>query len=341
MKRVRQLGVGSVAVGLLATAWGLSVSVVASGPAVSPSQLDTRPSRGTEHTVVDAGWGRGPGQVGRSAGEELRGPLSFCVDDRERVWLLDQENGRVLRFEGRTVTAEVPLPAGSSGDDIVVERDRVCVLSLTPRRQVQVYDDEGMRLHAVEIPDALPPVLHVLVDGADILVECPGEWGRTYHQVGSVAGARVPPGIAERQTRTSAPLPRGRGAIASLTSAHDVSLDVERETGGAEARIRARSEKAVRAILDVAGDTRGAVFLTTVTGDENAGAAGNATLTVTRFSPAGEVLASAAVAYTPLTDAVRRIVVSPAGVVYRMDSDASGVRIIRWGLSSAAEGSRR
>lgn len=337
MKRAYVVGTWLSTVLLAATAWGLSVSILASAPPHKDVGVVSS-LRGAEQPVVRATWGSERGDAGRSKEGEPRGPLSFAVDDRKRVWLLDQENGRMTCYDHGTPSLEVTLP-DTKCQDLTTERDRICVLSQGEPRRVHVFDDSGVLVYSIVVPSGLPPVLRVLTDRARILVECPDERGRALYDIGSLARPEEAPRRGPGPVFWSTPLPAGRRVRAHLEAQGTVVADVEDDLGTA-LRVRADEEGDIRAILDVSGDRHGSLFVTTVSGDD-AHERPTAFLTVRRFDERGELAAWARCVYTPLTDAARRVVVTASGEVYRMDSDPEGVRVVRWRLEPVETGDPR
>lgn len=336
------LGALGALAALAATAWGLSVSVLASSPrAASPETGDVTETGRTE-VLAFAAWGEGPADAGLTVDGETRGPLSFGADDRDRVWLLDQEHGRLLRFDAGVITARVALPPGA-WEDISVDRDRVCVLAREGERCVLVLDGDGTLLTRFPVPPGLPPVLHVVIDGGLVTVECPGEDARTYHVVGSLdplAPATDPQATAPYR---DAPVRGGGRASARLESGGGLAVDV-RNSSGHRTRIRHRGGPAVSALLDVSGDARGGLYVTSVlqppTSDAGGGG-GEPVLRVSHHAPDGELIASARTAYRPFTDALRRVVVTESGRVLRLDSSPAGIAVVAWELTPSGEGGSR
>ncbi len=337
MRRTYVFGAWLSAALLAATAWGLSVSILASAPPHKDAGAVSR-LRGADEPVVGATWGSGRGDAGRSAEGEPRGPLSFAVDDRKRVWLLDQENGRLTCYDHGAPSLEVTLPDVAC-EDLVTDRDRICVLSQGEPRRVHVFDDSGELVCSIAIPPDLPPVLRLSTDRARILVECPDERGRALYDIGSLARPEETSQRRPGPIFRSAPLPTGRRVRARIEAQSTVVADVEDDLGPA-LRVRTDEEGDIRAILDVSGDRHGSLYLTTVSGEDDHEHS-TAFLTVRRFDERGVLAAWARCAYTPLTDAVRRVVVTASGEVYRMDSDPAGVRVVRWRLEPVETGDRR
>ncbi len=70
------------------------------------------------------GWGSGVGEVGRQLPSEAapEGPMSFAVDAKGRVFLLDQIHGRIQIIDRGTVTRVIPLP-GDGYQDLALAPD--------------------------------------------------------------------------------------------------------------------------------------------------------------------------------------------------------------------------
>lgn len=96
--------------------------------------------------VVRADWGSGDGQLGRRGGQESapEGPMSFAITPTDEVWVLDQVNRRLVRFD----TAGRPdrtLPIGSDTfqDLALAPGGQFVLLDRLAARLVRVLDEGG------------------------------------------------------------------------------------------------------------------------------------------------------------------------------------------------------
>lgn len=91
------------------------------GGAAAPAQGRSVASAGLER-VIAAPWGSGRGSLGHDIPTEGApvGPMSFVVDERGRVYVLDQVNARVAWFEGGKAAGEVRVP-GDTFQDIELD----------------------------------------------------------------------------------------------------------------------------------------------------------------------------------------------------------------------------
>lgn len=333
--------VGMIAILGIATTWGLTVSIVASEPAVSRSELpddDLGHDRGRQEVIVRGGYGDRRGEFGISSAGEMQGPKSFGVDDRERVYVLDNVNHRVTRFTEGAPDADYPLPEGEF-EDIVVARDIVCALSRFEKRLVIVIDTASRTTHALPIAESVPPVLRLFVVGEDVVVECPNEAGRTYHTVGDTSGRLSAAADQAAPRAGDTPVPGGGTLEASMRSQNDLALDVISRDGGLRTRLRAHSRRDVAAILDATTDRFGNVYITwALTRDASSPSEHqDGRLVITRHSAQGELTGRIETSHSSEPEPFRKTIVSESGHVYQLVTDRAGVRVVRWTMAPEEE----
>lgn len=117
-------------------------------------------------------------QVGRLRPSEANpeGPMSFAVDGKGRVYVLDQVNGRVVRrgADGKPEAAFNIEPQAAQ-DLAVAEDGSAAVLDRFSSKSVTLYDEKGAKVG--ELPLAIDEieepglVTGVFVDGNDVYVE--------------------------------------------------------------------------------------------------------------------------------------------------------------------------
>ncbi|TLM65010.1 MAG: hypothetical protein FDZ70_11310, partial [Actinobacteria bacterium] len=165
---------GIAGAAVAATVWGLAVSVGAGDGVLERVELpdEARTPKGRAVPVVEAAWGGGPGQLGRSRPEEgeARGPSSLGVDDRGRVYVLDAVNRRVVRFADGEAEREWALPS-EGFEDLAVSRDRFAVLDRWDDRRVLLFDADGGLVASMPVAAQVPPLMHLAIAGGEILVE--------------------------------------------------------------------------------------------------------------------------------------------------------------------------
>lgn len=334
----RRVGVaaGTALVLVVATAWGLGISVLASRPQTAKSTLPggTRASAvGTATVVARMGFGDGPGDVGLAGDGDAVGARSFAVDDRERIFVLDPLNARVLRFDAGVPAHAYTLP-DTEFDDIAVAGDRLVVLARTGERKVLLVDTNTGETATLPVSEAVPDVYRVFIAGADVVVECPGPEGRTYHTVGGLDGVVAPAPVQGSARPGETPLPTGDSLTLSLSGGNDIAVDVVGKNRVSKARLRAHSDRRVAAIIDATSDMRGNLYITWAVENPGSGAGAEPTgsLVIARYSPEGELTGRAETPNDSNPEPLRRICVTPAGDVYQLTSDASGARVVRWKL---------
>ncbi len=318
-----------------ATTWGLGVSVLASKPDAARSELPMAPpgrQHGSSRTVVRAAWGEGPGEFGLLTDGEAFGPQSLTVDDRERVYVLDSVNSRVVRFTGGAPDAEFALP-GDDFEDVAVSRDRLAALRRDGDRAVVIIDTLTGESTTIPLAPGVPDVYRLLIHDGDLIVECPSADGRTYHTIGSVAGEAAPE-VEQCPPRAESglPLPSGDVLEAALVGRNDIAIDVTGADKTSKARIRAHSDRAVNAIVDATSDLKGNLYVTWAVDSTTTGEGRDGRLVVARYSPNGEPTGRMETgdSYTP--EPFRKIAVSEAGEVYQLAPDMDGISVLHWTL---------
>lgn len=141
-------------------------------------QKAVTPKQGKGNTLFTASWGGKDDQLGRDRPSEGNpiGPLSFDVDGKGRVHVLDGVNGRLVTrgADGKTESTTV-LDAPYPEDVAVADDGSTAVLDRHRDKSVSLYDENGKRigklpLEGENVPDT-GSVTGVFVDGKDVYVE--------------------------------------------------------------------------------------------------------------------------------------------------------------------------
>ncbi len=337
--------VAAAVIVLVATAWGLAVSIGASRMAVRDSELPGEGfagSCGSTESVVALAWGEARDQAGITYEGETRGPASFGVDDRGRVYLLDQVKQRVVRFANHSVDVEYSLPH-TGFDDIAVERDRFAVLHRFDERSVLLFDAEEGLVASCAIDAAVPDVLRMRIAGDTVYVECPGSNTMAYHAICRLDGTPVP---AERQIDAAfhgVPLPNGNFVRAKKLDRNNIAYDVIAPGGDRQAKVRVHSSRDLASIVDVFGDGNGNVLLAYALYRESAGQPDQVIgkLVLAKYDSEGRLIASAETVSDDSPEANRRVSVAENGDVYQLAENATGVQVLRWTLAPASSSATR
>ena len=146
---------------------------------------------------VTAVWGSGPGALGRDRPQEASpsGPMSFVVDERRRMWVLDQVNGRVIRYSSDGSVEEALSIAHETAQDIAVGSDgTVAVLDRFRSEDVALHDPSGAFVGSLPLNgpgvESAGHVTGVFIDGSDVYAET--EHGPLF-KLGSTNGVPAEP----------------------------------------------------------------------------------------------------------------------------------------------------
>jgi len=146
---------------------------------------------------VTAAWGSGPGALGRDRPQEASpsGPMSFVVDERRRMWVLDQVNGRVIRYSSDGSVEDALAIAHETAQDIAVASDgTVAVLDRFRSEDVALHDPSGAFVGSLPLNgpgiETAGHVTGVFIDGTDVYAE--SEHGPLF-KIGSTNGDPADP----------------------------------------------------------------------------------------------------------------------------------------------------
>jgi hypothetical protein len=161
-------------------------------PTAAPESAPA-PAAGPE-VVFSSPWGGETlDQVGRVRPSEANpeGPMSFAVDGKGRIYVLDQVNGRIVRrgADGKPEIA-IPIEAAAAQDLAVAADGSAAVLDRFSSKSVTLYDEKGAKVGEIPLKgeelDETGLVTGVFVDGNDVYVE--KEHGPLY-KIGDKSGA--------------------------------------------------------------------------------------------------------------------------------------------------------
>jgi hypothetical protein len=145
--------------------------------ATSPGSA-TPPPGAPDRVVFFSPWGGGKDQLGRERPTEgnPEGPMSLAPDHKGRVLVLDQVNGRIVRY-GADGKPESPIAVNlTAPQDIAVNSDgSISVLDRNASKAVAIYDESGALRGQIPIQGEGVPepglVTGVFTDKNDIYVE--------------------------------------------------------------------------------------------------------------------------------------------------------------------------
>ena len=288
--------------------------------------------------IADVPWGRGPSQLGRERPQEgnPEAPMSLAVTPLGDVMVLDQLNGRIMRFgpDGQ-VLGNMPLTQQTPQDVIVAKDGSVLTLDRLRDKSVAILDPNTGTLKG-ELPLGGPGVPEpglitgTFVDGDSVYVE--REHGALV-RVGDLSGTPDPtqPQLPGRPTRD------GRSyvlaTIADARSGRVVINDMDRESGQQRFARDYRLQMPLLYITLLDSDRSGVIYLG-VRGEQPTGMASPATAPMIRLlclAPLdGTVLGQAELPASDMPEETFRdfTVLDDGGVIYQYRTEA-GVSLRR------------
>jgi len=151
------------------------------GPLTSSGQQGAGRAPGAASTgnlVIFSAWGSDKNQLGRERPVEgnPEGPMSFTLDPEGRVLVLDQVNGRVVRYgvDGKPEST-VPIKLGVPQDIAIGKGGSMAVLDRLSSKVVAIYDEGGaLRCQIPLEGEGVPEgglVTGLFIDKDDVYVE--------------------------------------------------------------------------------------------------------------------------------------------------------------------------
>jgi hypothetical protein len=182
-------------------------------------------TRSPSARVATARWGDGPLDVGLEEGRNLDpiGASSFDVDAAGTVFLLDQANGRLLRWApGEKAPGRVPLSIDGRLADLTVAGDgSIYVLESVPPAGrstpvVRRFDVHGRDLDVIETAERTSTQIRLGPNGPVVLEQTSHQWMPV-----AVGGEPTSPAVQRTRGHSGRPL-RGGGEVVVLRRDNEI-----------------------------------------------------------------------------------------------------------------------
>jgi hypothetical protein len=203
----------------------LSFSIGAGTIDLGPHVFDAR--RQPSARVASAAWGSGDGQVGIEDGaDQPTGASSFDVDSSGGVYLLDEANGRMVKFGAGDSPQAIPLPglAGVKGDLRISDSSSTAYVlevasAASARPMLRSYTLQGGPLSTSTVADAAAAQIR-LSGGTAYVSEYPSSvWAPVLQ-----ANGTVPVDSSTQFARSLPGAPSSAGNVVVLASGNDVRV---------------------------------------------------------------------------------------------------------------------
>jgi hypothetical protein len=305
-------------------------------PSPSPSVARLPPRRAAKsHALVQAGWGDGPGQLGRKTAHESapEGPMSLTVDKSGNLYVLDEINQRIQRWS-KSGAPLPPIPvSGDTAQDLALgKRGSVALLDRLGERNLLLVSADGKPLGEVGLVGKHIP------EGGGTTGLFTDDSGNFYVEYEHQAMVRVADSDgnsdADRPTVPGRPSRDGRIFLAAQLA--------DRAGGTALVRgLDAAGNPLWQSLVSLGGpllyltlldsDADGNVYLAGHTADSSPQppyALVNEQLVIVSLSPSGAPRGLMALpASPPVAENFRELAVGDDGTIYRMILGESGVTV--------------
>lgn len=240
---------------------------------------------GRTTTLVKGRWGAAPGEFGRKRDPESapEAPMSLAPGPKGQLLVLDQQNGRIQRFDAQGKPAgEVRVGADTFQDVAVDPKGNVLVLDRLADGEVAIYDAEGRPKGRV------PVVGGPITEGGGVtglFADERGVWlEREHGEVVRIADAEGRPD-PNRPTQPGRPSRDGQLHLwARIASAPEGTVLVRAFDRDGQVRWQRRLglERPIAHLLLLDTDRRGSAYLGALTGRPTEEGLAEATIVVVR-----------------------------------------------------------
>ena len=282
--------------------------------------------------LLRASWGEATGQFGKRDQASRPGPMSLTVGDDGRIYVLDQVNRRVQRFEqsGERLSS-IPLPSNAI-DDIVVVKDAIWALGWQASKLelIQVDFDGAIVARGALHPSLTLPT-GLFVRGSDIWLEVKHEWTYRVVENGRLTDpANLPPRVLGRPDRHRDD-DRLRLTAARVGS-HQAAIASKAQSGALKTVFQVTTNAPIVQLLELTTDQNGDLFLALATGQQNSDGRWSSFQRMMVVKRASGATAVAMLAPTMATDYFRPLAVAKDGTIYQLQTTEGGVVIHRFRL---------
>ncbi|KAB1122716.1 hypothetical protein [Neorhizobium galegae] len=297
---------------------------------IAIGMLLTSPALAADDVLVDFHNGTGPRAVGVIEGNEEvepSGPAAISVGDDGTIYVLDQNNGRVLAVDGQRAQAEpeiLALPAGSTADDLAVVNNEIFVWSDGVVALENSGDNGQSRQLRASGGEADEYTRSVFASMGSVT---PGPINSVFEEIGRSAGRP-----AERPTVTQYVPSRGLGEIVaqvSFPSEKRAEMLLRRATSEDSfmaLSVTTEGQLGLLELLDIDTSGRSFAMAEIVPSAENQ----TSGIVVARFSPDGKI---EQVYDLPISDKTifsrRFVTIGPRGDVLFLRSEIGRTQVLR------------
>jgi len=286
---------------------------------------------GEPEKLISAGWGRGAGKFGivDMPAVEREGPVSFTVDEKGFVYILDavKSDVKIFRSDGSfagRIQKNIPgySLAAMKGDLLVLNGDSVYRYSISGRlletyplsAELELEEGYGQWIRVDDLGN-------VYVKGVTA----------TY-QVCRLADGRITGLSSDEQVRSGRRGTPGRSGdrwyVFKKKSKRHMDLVITDLSGRELGTVPIESRDAIVAAALVGEDARGGIHveLNRITGEDDV------RLDVRRYSPQGELMSSIEIIDSSYTTVYKKLEVDREGNVYQLITSQHGVEVVKWNL---------
>lgn len=304
---------------------GLLVGAASSAESLRPA--DPAPAAAPSAVLVEAAWGSGPGELGKSDEGSRPGPMDFAITG-DALYVLDPVNARVQVFglDGR-LRGSIDIGTRTADFLCADAAGTVTVLDAFVRRELRQFAADGALRAQVRLPEAVSLCSAIFTDGEHIWIE---ERHDRVYELG-IDRERI-----GRPAAIVAALPGRPGRLAHAHKPGAARIALSYDEG--RSTLDLRMPRAVRSIAALETDAAGRVYVAANCLLDAGRDAWKADIVVVAIDPDEGVVGTARLPDQYVTDHYRKLCVTPAGEIIQMQTLEEGVRFVRWTLQPVSGG---
>mgnify|MGYP000285988023 CR=1 FL=1 len=285
-------------------------------------------------TIVQGGWGATKGEFGllepRGEGEK-EGPMSYFVNEMENIYILDQVNLRVQKFDrqGNFISA-TPIDNRTADRIIVDSNGNIYVFDLWGKREVFIYSNSGelIQKSTLSIGESVTGGISEVFIHDDAIYTEDAETGKLY-KIGS-SGTIFP---LQDQRRVELPgrfLKSTQNYLHFIPSGDSAKIDIVDREGKANLSIAFSSKRKIHNFVELSSDSNGNIYLGAYLVKQSGLNFVESQFSFVKISNTGELLGRAEMPTNLYSPTRHPFYITNNGDIYQLQTLKDGLRIIKW-----------
>ena len=286
----------------------------------------------TGKVIVSGTWGIDIGEFGKIDKAARPGPMSFAVDKENNIFILDQVNSRVQKFDNHgKYLASLNINTTTAADIVLDQEGKIYILDPWIEYNIKRFSTTGKLEKVYNISKDIKLITGMFINDSEIFVESRHDElykVATLDKIVTIKKQHLNPMMGRL----------GKGGKKVFLSAEKVDnwtarLDVRAADGIITMNRIINSQRPYSSIVSLDSDQQGNIYLGLnllwesgppdyeVLADQ---------LVVVAFTPNGKYVGQVEMPNQYVTDHFKKIVVNDLGDIYQLQTSEEGINIIKW-----------